>query len=916
MALKGPSRQREEIVTGDAIRPVEAPNSLDRRALLKAAVVAGVVLVFGNGKPAKAQDTETLQDPGKRAGGDLNNELEHLPEEPMSLVALDAVGFACFIDAVQSMARQKDSGLKSLVGRLKGILTSASDEHDENSEHKHPFPHSNMAMALTLNLIRMVAYDEDVSQETVHELETTFIGVALLMGLTSLGKSIIEAEREAGELAHSEEEAIIAHPMETIGESIFQLTWLAAATQLPLTAFGNAKMGNGEFGEVEMAFKVGYEQWGKVDETFSRASLESQHASGEIKKFNPVISKNIGVLLGRSDLKDDDSALQTALTTAAHDHTNDLMVILMSTSCNDSQAAMGDAGPLVGLIQSYGLDGLKAIPAVLPYTLLIAMDRSAWAAKRAGVPLKMVMNSQRWAYMKKFIATTWKNLAHYFIHLGPEIRGKFNGNIEKKRAPATGPGRDFDIVTQTIEDMVKVGSAVFDAIRTEKGFDVNNLKEAIVQLTMGKDHFDKIIGRVARHYHDDKVQDASTIESVESKDRLQSGASGKISAHEYQDADVQAHGEMADDPSLRMMQEKVRAMSYPPENQAALEEMIEAFKTIRDKHGPEILRELLELSDEQQAKPSLKAVALLMRKKPNIAKLVDFHYWKERIGPALAETMFVVFLQGLHLSFIINTLQRAVYGTDKFKSLPLAAQEFLSVLMNNFISMFADNWADCVVHSKWLTKMYFTELNKDILTLSEKYADSPDMLPAIEAFSHDDDAKKIISERYSVHRQEFAALIRRLLDINESSSLSAQQKLVNQDELLVLHGKHLDNTENFYWKSMVMSLVTAVTGGGKALTGNSPHFTFAAGKDDYTLATTLADLKNHWVYHLWEFCFSFVFSTQVAPAYSRILFTKQLDKEARDMLEGRFMERFPDFKSKLEELERLEQQNSPAEAGR
>ena len=43
------------------------------------------------------------------------------------------------------------------------------------------------------------------------------------------------------------------------------------------------------------------------------------------------------------------------------------MTILMSTACDDSQAALGDPGPLVGLYQNYGIEFLQAIPSLILY---------------------------------------------------------------------------------------------------------------------------------------------------------------------------------------------------------------------------------------------------------------------------------------------------------------------------------------------------------------------------------------------------------------------------------------------------------------------------------------------------------------------------------------------------------------------
>src|SRR5690606_6842156 len=93
---------------------------------------------------------------------------------------------------------------------------------------------------------------------TLHELEVTLIGVGMLLGLTSVAKGIISSEQTALEMVDRDETSIRKDPEETIVQSVFQLTIVAAATQVPLSSFGNASIGNEEFREVRLAFSEIY----------------------------------------------------------------------------------------------------------------------------------------------------------------------------------------------------------------------------------------------------------------------------------------------------------------------------------------------------------------------------------------------------------------------------------------------------------------------------------------------------------------------------------------------------------------------------------------------------------------------------------------------------------------------------------
>src|SRR5690606_5251683 len=239
----------------------------------------------------------------------------------------------------------------------------------------------------------------------------------------------------------------------TIVDSIFQLTMISAATQIPLSSFGNAAIGNEKFREVRLAFNELYGRFvppaGEQPEP-SRAELV-EHVRGKLAECdNRVMRKQVTKLLRDEKLKTREDFAQ-ALERAATWHTHDLMTILMSTSCDDSQAALGDPGPLVGLYQTYGIEFLQALPSLVPYTILIGFERAMWAMNRAGIQ-RPIITRTRWLYMRDFLKETWKNLIVYFATVAPEISSKITGTrrVTGGKPAAEGVGVTFSVLEQVL----------------------------------------------------------------------------------------------------------------------------------------------------------------------------------------------------------------------------------------------------------------------------------------------------------------------------------------------------------------------------------------------------------------------------------------------------------------------------------
>ena len=830
-----------------------------------------------------AEATGTAAEATETVAEISDEEIEKMLHEPFGLAALDAFGTISFVDAIMSIALEKDSVTQRLF-MLSGLPTYNTGE----LTHKHQvkFPLENIHLAIILNIIRATTFGPEVSHHTIDEFFTTLKGVGLLLGLTSMAKGIVAAEAKTGEMAKTDTETLIKNPAKVLGNSIFQLTVVATSTQLPLTAFGNASIGNGEFGEVRASFDNMYlslmpDPQAAGEMSFNQLKTHIKQRLGELN--NPAIKKRVKAILKDGEISEAD--LRERLKEESTAHTNDLMTILMSTACDDAQAAMGDAGPLVGLYQMYGADFLKVVLPMLPYTVMIALDRATFAAERAGIHVDQVLSKERFGYLGKFLKETWKNLIYYFVNVAPKISSKITGGsdpFEVGNGDKSPVGRDFTVVEQIFADSENIIGSAMDAVLGSfngSTLDVRKVKAALTKLHRAEsDYLQELGSQVVAESERTYIGDEKTL---------------PVNRSGIGEVRERIVGKKSEDEDLAALQNKLEEMALKP-NEKAIEEFASTLKGLREEMGPELAKELAKLVKKSGGKtPSILAVAKVLQDNPRVRDLLDVNYWHHRIGPELTDTMFVVFLQGLHLPFIINTFERAVYNNPSFGKLPLPAQEVVSMFLNDGVSMFADNWADCVAHSKWLTVMYFNELSKTHVALAEKY---PSEKGLIENGHFEDNKSELIPERFEKRKQQFAALTATL-----KSKHPEDAEYLND-----LTEKYFDAAQKYYYKSMVMSMTAAVTGGGKAKTGNAPHFTFAAGEDDFTLIETLNDFKRHPLYHAYEFIFSTGYAILVGPEIANALFGVDSGKQIAQMMQKKFRSNFPEFEKKLNELKERE----------
>jgi hypothetical protein len=301
----------------------------------------------------------------------------------------------------------------------------------------------------------------------------------------------------------------------------------------------------------------------------------------------------------------------------------------------------------------------------------------------------------------------------------------------------------------------------------------------------------------------------------------------------------------------------------------------------------------------------------VLQRNPRIRELLDINYWHGRIGPALTDTMFVVLLQGLHLPFLLSTSDRAMYGAAWFTGLPMRAREVISVLYNNVIGMFVDNWADCVAHARWLTNMYLDDLTVQVAALA---GDLPEVDQALKAGHFEDDPTRLVPERFKTRIEQITVLF----------GVLQRRHRGEADRLEAARRALLETARGYCFSSMLIAMTISVVGAGKSLPGDSTHFTFAAGEKDFTLAVTLKDFVRHPLYHVWELIFSGSYAMfaapllaehLVAPGFSKLGTGSGFFTKVQTLMREEFRSIYPGLAEQFERLE-AELRAAPAGPGR
>lgn len=862
---------------------------MHRRVVLRWLLTAAAALgTAGWPRPARGQG-QPLTD------AEVDALVDGLAHDPMSLQLLDLLGTINFADAMGGIAIQGDSFIQKLLGKA-GINGPGHHAGVEDEQHQHVFPLANFIVAAGLNAVRATAFGPHAREETIHEFETTLIGVAMLMGLTSVAKGIISSEATAIQMLEHDPGSRRADQQDIIIDNIFQLTMISAATQIPLSSFGNAAIGNEGFREARAAFNALYAALLPPADESARMSREEivAHIRAQLSEAdNPVMRRQVTPLLDDASLVTRDQ-FAAALQGAATWHTHDLMTILMSTACDDSQAALGDPGPLVGLYQNYGVDFLQALPSLIPYTILIGVERALWAMHRTGFR-RPLFTPARFVYMRHFLKETWRNLVVYFATVAPDISSRITGTRRVANAKSTeeSVGVSFSVLEQVLKDIESTITAIMDPFMSDQVLDERKTRKAVAELqdavrlwhqTMGR----RVAGRLfpprpGNEHGVNVTRNEALADQAATLGEKESGSA----PYPYKKDELPQN--------LKDLQIRLAAIV----NEAGIESFAREVRRVRRAIGPQLEREIQAEFARQGGKPTVTTALEVIRKNPRVRDLLDINYWHGRIGPALTDTLFIVMLQGLHLPFLLSTSERFMYEAAWFRSLPLTSREILSVLYNNALGLFADNWADCVAHAKWLANMYFGDLAAQLEELSGDY---PEVATALSSGYFADDETDTIPERFKANAAQASALfdVLQRRDAGNIARIEAARR------------RYLETAETYYFKSMIIAMTISVVGAGKSLPGDSTHFTFAAGEADFTLAVTLLDFKRHPLYHVWELLFSGAYAmvvgpyfaqTLVAPAFSKLGIGSRVQETMRGLMQEQFRQQYPGMAERFQQLQ-------------
>ncbi|MDP3976009.1 MAG: hypothetical protein Q8P95_03765 [bacterium] len=266
----------------------------------------------------------------------------------------------------------------------------------------------------------------------------------------------------------------------------------------------------------------------------------------------------------------------------------------------------------------------------------------------------------------------------------------------------------------------------------------------------------------------------------------------------------------------------------------------------------EMLNQQIDFSNEEAMKDfkaKVKAIHDLLNKVPSFIDLFRFEYWELHLGPELAETAYIVFLQGIHIPGLITTMNRVTYDmkddiSEFLSMVPDVAKKEAglasSMTIHAALSSVADNWADELIHAKQLANEVF--------------------LPEL-------------AQRYGLLREGMDYEDLGIDTHGQNITEQYLQMAVMLEEHLRANGREgeLEQMYRELWEAFLinkaMAIISAVFGGGESTIGNSPHFTAIVNdlKRVLTLKASFVDIQNHLTHHLTRLGLSFAQARVIIP---------------------------------------------------
>ncbi len=805
-----------------------------RRNFILGGVSAAVLLSLGI-KPSHAETSE------KEITQKLLTALEKNPESILHNPELmDFMITFLFSDAIYHVARTEgrndpeNDELKSFPKN--GLSTHIfSSVFPEMKNLDKEFPHSNLILILT-SLIAKFSLEKNIHKkdlkenpnkhfhsEVLHTLQETGMGVSMLLIFTSYGKNIkiqdqkalnIQQKRDQEGIDKAESDAeklgnnieAIPEKLEIFEDELAELIGAspvaAALTQIPSLAFGNAAMAREKF---LMAKKIMADifqlfQGLSFKEIFSQVEKIKNPKIKEILKKQLSTEKNSEILISQEHI---DKMTSTYFKNV---FSGEMMAYTDITQC-----AGGDVGPaFVAQLQNWGqTETLKSFPVLIIYSLIAAEHETNHLARRLGIERSKLINKRSHAEALGYMLRTWTN----FIYMMGASAAKI-GTVTSSS------------IINLIDGEGSVGNRISEGFKNGMNFKVPDPFENAPGFQVGPGMLEDASNLFQTIFKAGSKKSKLTLSTDSIKEILDdmNHATAEAISNGIQNGEARAEGISA-----------ILGHTPNPDETEAIKKIQETLKSFNEnkiKIDPQIQQLTHDVEDftlvfksmladnpnntEIDLEERLEYLTHLLKKKPHWAKIFSFTHWHHILGPELAETAWIVFLQGLGVQSLNNTMRAIAFGKKAFKDLPLNAQHAAIALETNELSKFADNWAGALLSgSQEFFDVAYPGLLKDFKFSS---ADIP-----IEALTSEKLLGKL-SQKFSSLEN---ILEKKLKKIGRSDEVEKMKQQIKQRKAVAKY----------------ISTIFAVRGGGFTTIGNSPHFIILVQQiaKDITLLDTLKD---------------------------------------------------------------------------
>lgn len=606
-----------------------------------------------------------------------------------------------------------------------------------------------------------------------------------------------------------------------------------------------------------------------------RDQIDNIQLGKKVESFLSEAEKQSGKY---ADLTEEE-AIKFVISRTARKHSLDVIATLVQTGVNSVHSGLGDVGPLLGMAQKFGLrEAITTGVSFLPYTFLSAWKNTRRAEKVMGIDHRGLSPAEDFRDFAQAGVSAFQsdvNLLKYVF-----------GGVQKENS-----GARYSILSEFGRGAANIAAAPVKGLFAPQKAFIDELRA----LGMARGEIDDLI---------------SSINNDERFRALIEGAGDPLSQEETERL-------------ARIIEDAKQDESMGP----LANEVEQLIESLRQDTNVTTHDELREAMDELKGMSSRRGLftrgrdALKLASQPgnrtlrigaSIERLVNMQHYADEVSPEIAEVLFIVTGQGMHIPFLSETIRRDILSKDFFRKLPLEVKESILFIVNSIFSSVCDNWADVVLNSDWMSDMYKdhfldenfgglqefahnsgnTDLENDIqlIRLNEK-----------ELFADEGDK---VGEVFEEHIKKVGAAYNALLSKYNSENYPEAHKRI-QSQL----NKHINDLVENYDRTKAMVMQEAVFGGELTKYGNAPAITATDTVEGYDFKASVKDVTGHPIYHILEAAISAGYAHQIAP---RIIATLEntvagggpLDETMQKILDGD-TDAMENFKSALDIFEHL-----------